>query len=135
MNGFVIFGYYGRGNLGDETNLRELVALIRSINPQSDITVISATPEQTAHHLQVRAVGKYNLIDICFAICHTDALIGGGGSLFQDRTSLRSLIYYSTLVLLAKIFRVRILMYGQGIGPLHSPIGRVITGWTCQWLI
>ena len=30
LNGFVIFGYYGYGNLGDETNLRELVALIRS---------------------------------------------------------------------------------------------------------
>jgi polysaccharide pyruvyl transferase CsaB len=129
MNGFVIFGYYGRGNLGDETNLRELVSLIRGINRQADITVISSAPEQTAHNLKVTAVGKNNLIDICFAIKHADALIGGGGSLFQDCTSLRSLIYYSILVLWAKISKVTVLMYGQGIGPLHSRIGRVIAGW------
>jgi polysaccharide pyruvyl transferase CsaB len=76
----------------------------------------------------VRAVGKYHLIDICFAISHADILIGGGGSLFQDCTSIRSLIYYSTVVLLAKMFKLRILMYGQGIGPLHSLIGRLIAG-------
>jgi polysaccharide pyruvyl transferase CsaB len=129
MNGFVIFGYYGRGNLGDETNLRELVAVIRRINQQADITVISANPEQTARKFQVNAVAKFNLIDIVFAIWHADALIGGGGSLFQDRTSLRSLLYYSLIILLAKISRLRILMYGQGMGPLRSFIGRILSGW------
>jgi polysaccharide pyruvyl transferase CsaB len=129
MNGFVIFGYYGRGNLGDETNLRELIALIRSVNPQADLTVISATPEQTARRYKVIAAGKFHFVDICFAIVHSDLLIGGGGSLFQDRTSLRSLAYYSFLVLLAKLCRKRILMYGQGIGPLRSFIGRTLSGW------
>jgi polysaccharide pyruvyl transferase CsaB len=129
MNGFVIFGYYGRGNLGDETNLRELVAFIRRVKPDADITVISADPEQTAQRYQVTAVGKFHLIDICYALWHADILIGGGGSLFQDRTSLRSLVYYSSLVLLAKISRLRILMYGQGIGPLRSFLGRAISGW------
>jgi polysaccharide pyruvyl transferase CsaB len=129
MNEFVIFGYYGCGNLGDETNLRELVALIRSINPEAVITVVSAAPEQTARRYKVNAVGKFHFIDICFAIWHANLLIGGGGSLFQDRTSLRSLAYYSVLVLLAKLSHKRILMYGQGIGPLRSFIGRIISGW------
>jgi hypothetical protein len=46
-----------------------------------------------------------------------------------DRTCLRSLVYYSSLVLLAKISRLRILMYGQGIGPLRSFLGRAVSGW------
>lgn len=129
MNGFVILGYYGRGNLGDETNLRELVALIRSEQPDAEITVISAAPEETALAYQVESIGKYSFIDIFLAIREADVLIGGGGSLFQDRTSLRSLIYYCALVLMAKLSKVRILMYGQGIGPLRSRIGRILAGW------
>jgi polysaccharide pyruvyl transferase CsaB len=129
MNRFVIFGYYGRGNLGDETNLRELTVLIRGTNPQTEITVISATPEQTARRYHVNAVGKFQLVDICYAVWHAEALIAGGGSLFQDRTSLRSLAYYSFLVLLAKIGHVQVLMYGQGIGPIRSFLGRVISSW------
>ena len=127
MDGFVIFGYYGRGNLGDETNLRELVSFIRGTNLRAEITVISANPSQTAHHHQVSAVGKFHLINICFALWHADILIGGGGSLFQDRTSLRSLGYYSLLVLLAKIFHKQVYMYGQGVGPIRSWWGRVIS--------
>jgi polysaccharide pyruvyl transferase CsaB len=128
MNGFVIFGYYGRGNLGDETNLRELIAFIRGTNPLAEITVISADPDQTSRRYRANAVGKFQFVDICFAICHSDGLIGGGGSLFQDRTSLRSLLYYSFLVLLAKIFRKQVYMYGQGVGPIRSWAGRIISG-------
>ncbi|HBF37632.1 MAG TPA: polysaccharide pyruvyl transferase CsaB [Firmicutes bacterium] len=127
MNGFVIFGYYGRGNLGDETNLRELVAVIRATNPEAKITVISANPVQTTHRYHVNAVAKVYFVDIAFAIWHADALIGGGGSLFQDKTSLRSLLYYSFLVLLAKLLHKRIMMYGQGIGPIRSRVGRIIS--------
>ncbi len=128
MNGFTIFGYYGRGNLGDETNLRELLSFIRGLNPLAEITVISANPSWTSQRYGVKAVGKFHFIHIGFAIWHTDGLIGGGGSLFQDRTSLRSLLYYSFLVLLAKFFHKPVCMYGQGIGPIRSFVGRVISG-------
>lgn len=128
MNGFVIFGYYGQGNLGDETNLRQLVTWIKENNPKASVTVISANPEQTGKNLKVKSVGKFHWPDIICAIQRSDLLIGGGGSLFQDRTSLRSLIYYSSLVFIAKLYRVPIVMYGQGIGPLRSFIGRLIAG-------
>ncbi len=129
MKGFVIFGYYGCGNIGDETNLRELVSYIRLLNRKADITVITATPEETEKKLKVSAVGKFHFFDIILSLREADLLIGGGGSLFQDRTSLRSLFYYSTLVCLAKLLKVRIMMYGQGIGPLRSKIGKLLAGW------
>lgn len=128
MNGVVIFGYYGRGNLGDETNLGQLVTLLKEANPRILITVISALPTETAQNLKVEAVGKLKFLDIYFAFKKAELLIGGGGSLFQDQTSLRSLFYYCTLVVLAKFCGLKIFMYGQGIGPIRSKIGRLIAG-------
>jgi polysaccharide pyruvyl transferase CsaB len=128
MKAVIIFGYYGRGNLGDETNLEQLVTFIRTVNPELPITVISANPLITSTVLGVAAVGKTDLKGIINSYREAGMLIGGGGNLFQDCTSLRSLIYYSFLVLLAKAFQLRVALYGQGIGPLHTAIGRILAG-------
>jgi len=53
--------------------------------------------------------------------------VGGGGSIFQDGTSKRSLLYYLTLLQLAWRRRAIILLTGQGIGPLSS-WGRKVAG-------
>lgn len=124
----VIFGYFGRGNLGDETNLSNLIKLLREIDLGIGITVISAAPAATAQELGVTAVGKYDLRRIYKAVQGANLLIGGGGSLFQDRSSLRSLIYYSALVLFAKYLKVKVFLFGQGIGPLRSKLGKWIAG-------
>lgn len=126
MKRVVIFGYFGCGNLGDETSLKQLVGFIRAIDPHCKITVISASPGLTATNLGVQAVGKLDLTGIWKAFQAADLLIGGGGSLFQDRTSLRSLIYYAALIRLGKLCRLKIFLYGQGIGPIRTRLGRFI---------
>ena len=126
MKRIVIFGYFGCGNLGDETSLRQLVGFIKATDPRCEVTVISASPQQTAENLKVQAVGKLDLPGIWRAFRNADLLIGGGGSLFQDRTSLRSLLYYTTLVLLGKLCRLKIFLYGQGIGPIRTRLGQFI---------
>jgi polysaccharide pyruvyl transferase CsaB len=130
MNGVVIFGYYGRGNLGDETNLSQLVALLKEANPRISITVISALPTETSQNLKVEAIGKFSIFKIYLAMKKAELLIGGGGSLFQDATSLRSLFYYCGLVFLAKYSKIKIFLYGQGIGPIRSKVGRIIANWS-----
>jgi polysaccharide pyruvyl transferase CsaB len=122
----VIFGYFGRGNIGDESNLAQLIGLLREIDPTVRLTVISASPGATANEYGVAAIGKYDLRLICQTLREADFLIGGGGALFQDRTSLRSLGYYSFLVMLAKYLRLKVFLYGQGIGPLRSKLGRYL---------
>lgn len=129
MQYVVIFGYFGCGNLGDETNLGELVTFLRQINPQLRITVISAAPSLTAKNLGVASIGKYDLRGIARIFRKADLLIGGGGSLFQDRSSLRSLFYYTSLVFLAGRYRLKIFLYGQGIGPLSSRAGKLMARW------
>lgn len=126
MSEAVVFGYFGNGSLGDETNLRELVSFIKREFPAWKITVISRTPKQTEERYQVTGVGWLDLRRIGIAFKRADLLIGGGGSLLQDRTSLASLGYYVGLLFAAKSYRLKVLLYGQGIGPVNSPIGRYL---------
>jgi polysaccharide pyruvyl transferase CsaB len=120
----VIFGYFGCGNIGDETNLSHLITLLREMDPRIGITVVSACPEETGRALQVATVGKWDFRGINRAFQAANLLISGGGALFQDRTSFRSLLYYSALVLWAKFLKIKVFLYGQGIGPLKSRPGR-----------
>lgn len=128
MKQILIFGYLGYGNLGDETNLKHLIELLRGFDQKINITVISAAPDRTSSQYPVKAVGKYNFLGIIRALSGADLLIGNSGSLFQDLTSKRSLCYYSFLIIAAKLFKVKVFLYGQGIGPLRSRIGKFLAG-------
>lgn len=128
MKNIVIFGYFGHGNLGDETNLQQLVEVLRDLVPEVKITAISAVPELTAQEHQVNGVGKLDVLGIIRALAEADLLIGNGGSHFQDITSKRSLFYYSALIIIAKLLKVKIFLYGQGIGPIKSRIGKFLAG-------
>jgi polysaccharide pyruvyl transferase CsaB len=129
INRILIFGYFGCGNPGDETNLSQLVDWIREIDPQIQLTVISAKPAQTAQNYRVAAVYKFNFFSVIGAIRRADLVIGGGGSLFQDLSSLRSLFYYAALVFIARIFKLTVFLYGQGVGPIRSAPGKQIARW------
>jgi polysaccharide pyruvyl transferase CsaB len=128
VKNIVIFGYFGQGNLGDETNLQQLIEALRELIPEAKITVISAVPELTAQEHQVVGVGKLNVLGIIRALVEADLLIGNAGSHFQDITSKRSLYYYSALIIIAKLLKVRIFLYGQGVGPIKSRIGKKLAG-------
>lgn len=121
-----IFGYLGFGNLGDETNLRELIRLFSRTKSKVNLSVITASPEITMKQYHVTAIHRNHFREILLKLKHTDYLIACGGTLFQDRTSLRSLIYYSLLVLAARFFHVKIFLYAQGVGPITSLPGKFI---------
>lgn len=128
MKNILVFGYFGFGNLGDETNLRQLIELLRGLDWRIKITIISGDPNGTSDAYNVAAVGKFNFFGIIQALKTANLLIGNGGSHFQDITSKRSLFYYSALIILAKLFRVKVFLYGQGIGPLRTRIGKFLAG-------
>lgn len=124
MTKVLISGYYGFNNFGDETILSVLCEHLKSIG--TDITVLSSSPNSTADKLGVNSINSFNVKDIINAIKKTDYLISGGGSLLQDVTSLKSLIYYSFIIFLAQIFRKKVIIFAQGIGPLNSIISKFV---------
>ncbi|NPV53455.1 MAG: polysaccharide pyruvyl transferase CsaB [Firmicutes bacterium] len=126
MKRFVISGYYGFANTGDEAILAAIIQHIREIEPDADFVVISADPASTRREHSVRAVARNDLPSIVRELAGADLLISGGGGLLQDATSSRSIPYYLGIVLLAKMLRVKVFFYAQGVGPIRGRLGRYL---------
>lgn len=124
----VIAGYYGYRNWGDEGSLAALLQVV----PRKATAVLSGDPVFTQQTYGVRAVPRMALRAVRQAIRDSDALILGGGSLLQDVTSLRSLLYYLALIRWGLKAHGSVLLVGQGVGPLRRPLSRWLTGATLR---
>jgi len=65
------------------------------------------------------------------AIVRADAVLSGGGGLFQNATSTRSLLYYAGIVRTAIRAGKKTMIFAQSIGPLDF-IGRAIVRVACR---
>lgn len=126
----VISGYYGFANAGDEAILSAVIAAVRRSTPCADITVLSKTPAETAATYGCGAAARFSPRAVLRAIRGCDLLISGGGSLLQDTTSTRSLLYYVSVIRLAERLRKRVMLFANGIGPISRPLNRRLVGKT-----
>ncbi len=115
-----ISGYYGFDNFGDETILRVLVENLKRFKDKPKITVFSSNPQKTSTELEVNSVKSFNLFQVITNLFKSDCLISGGGSLLQDATSAKSLIYYLGIIKLAQLLKKKTIIFAQGIGPIKS---------------
>lgn len=122
----VISGYYGFNNAGDEAMLTAILQSLRKTFDDPEITVISGNPEATAETFHVHAVPRFSISGILAALFHSDLIISGGGSLLQDVTSWKSMIYYLTIITVGVFFRKQVFLYSQGIGPVRYRAIRII---------
>ena len=133
---FVLSGYFGFKNFGDEAILSVIVNKLKEHNHR--ITVISSNPKYTMSKFKhIRCVHTFKFQDIIGAIAKSDYLISGGGSLLQDITSFKSLIYYLLIIFIATILGKKVIIFAQGIGPIKNPIGKFITKYllrTCTYV-
>ena len=60
MSNVVISGYYGSRNAGDEAMLAAMVEVLSDLDPNLNITVISADPADTRERHQVNSIGWQN---------------------------------------------------------------------------
>jgi len=128
MHRILISGYYGFGNVGDESILTSIVDNLKSVDRDIEITVLSANPSLTEARHDVRAVDRKNFFEIYLSIKHCDLFISGGGGLLQDVTSEKSIRYYLGLVVIAKYLNKKVMIYGQGIGPINKTTNKKLTG-------
>ena len=87
-----VSGYYGYGNFGDEAILGVLIDYLFRTNAET--TVFSNNPELTSAQYGIKSVKNFDILSVMKVISESDILISGGGSLLQDVTSLKSLLYY-----------------------------------------
>jgi len=128
----VISGYYGFGNLGDEAVLFSMLQSLRREIPGLEITVLSNDPPAIARDYGVVAVNRWNTRQVADALLRGELLISGGGSLLQDVTGGKSLLYYLGVIWLARLLRRPVMYYAQGIGPVNTAAGRRLVGLTTR---
>lgn len=113
-----VSGYYGYGNLGDDAILHAIARQLYSPERPVRLTVLSRHPGETEQQYCLPAVQRFSPWGVWRTLKRSDVLISGGGSLLQDKTSTRSLLYYLAVIRLAKLMKKPVFLYANGIGPL-----------------
>lgn len=120
----VISGYYGYGNAGDDSLLTAILDTLHDAAPDLSVTVLTSHTAQMRKRFGVRCIGRYRYFAVVRELRHAKLFLSGGGSLLQDVTSSRSLLYYTMMIGLAKRLGCRVCIYASGIGPLQSDKSR-----------
>jgi len=134
---FVVAGWYGAGNLGDEAVLTCTIDAIRETGLDTEITAVSVNPSYTEKRHKCRAVDRGNVGDMDKAVRESDVVMLGGGGLFQDYQQIvpamllenpcSGVTSFAAVPLLAKIYGKPLFYYAQGVGPLFSEESMLFT--------
>lgn len=116
----MISGYYGYKNMGDDC----LLSAILDALEDADVTVLSRTPDETRLEYGVRSIWRFNAWKIMKQMKQGGVLINGGGSILQDVTSTKSILYYLQVIKMARFFRMKVMVYANGIGPVSAKANR-----------
>lgn len=116
----IISGYYGFDNLGDDSVLFSIINSLRAIDSTLNITVLCKNPKRLARAYGVTCIHRLRFFKIRRAMKKARLLISGGGSLLQNATSTKSLLYYAAVIKLAKRHGLPVMLYANGIGPVHG---------------
>ncbi|SDF03366.1 polysaccharide pyruvyl transferase CsaB [Thermus arciformis] len=111
-----VAGYYGFKNAGDEAILEAIARELKARGHR--VVALSGDPKGTREEHGVAAFHRLNPL----ALLRADLWLLGGGGLLQDATSALSLTYYLSVLRLARLFRKRVVVFNQSLGPL-SPWG------------
>ena len=122
--GAIICGAYGKGNAGDDAILMCMIRQLRQQDPDLPITVMTRDPRQTAVLTGVSTVHIFDILSARRIMKRSSLYISGGGSLIQNVTSNRSLLYYLFSIRQARRAGCSVMMYGCGIGPVNGEENR-----------
>lgn len=127
-------GYFGFGNFGDDAILYCMAKQFKEMRPDAALSVLTQNAEHTGwlydadtkQSFDVKTYRRMNPADIFAAIKNCDLFISGGGGLFQDTTSAKSVAYYAGLIHLALRLKKKVMIFSQGLGPLNKPFSQKI---------
>ena len=123
----IISGYYGFGNMGDDSILDILAEHLAEAMPGVRITALTRRPKAASERYGVRCIGRMRILSIIREMRRSRLLISGGGSLFQDSTSSKSLKYYSFIINLARRMGMKTYIYANGVGDIGYESNRKLT--------
>jgi polysaccharide pyruvyl transferase CsaB len=123
-----LLGYYGFGNLGDELLLEAFLGLLLDAGVSRErVLVFSSNPARTGATFSVPAADRWAPGSLWSNLRLSSTLLFGGGGLFQDATSLRSVIYYSGAAFASRAARCVPWAFGQSLGPFRTETGNFLS--------
>ncbi len=115
----LLFGYYGYSNLGDDALLR--ASILRAKRDFGDsVGAFSHRKRKSKKDFCIPCFSRKNPFSLVYRISHCERLIFGGGTLLQNATSTRSLIFYIFVLRLAQFLKKDTLLYANGIGKIKQ---------------
>lgn len=124
----ILSGYYGFGNMGDESLLSVISASLAKECPGVRITALTRNPSKDSVRTGLRCVNRMHFPAVWREMGRGRLFLSGGGSLLQDATSGKSLQYYAALLQLAGKRGMKTFVYANGIGPILNEKHRVYAG-------
>jgi len=140
---YLISGYYGEKNAGDEAILAGILQEIGRRDPDAGYIVLSFDPDDTelrhGHGRELAAVStSLRSPGLLRTVMQgADLLISGGGSFLHEADfelhgrsflfregKLRPVPYFLSVILLARAQGLPVMWYAQGLGPLHTRAAR-----------
>jgi len=119
MEKILIGGYFGFGNIGDEAILLSEIYFLKNENFKPIILT-----HKGLKILNEDTINRYNFIEIYKRRKEFKIFILGGGGLFQDKTSFRSLLYYIFLIKFMKFLKKKVIILNVGVGPILRKISK-----------
>ncbi len=120
-------GYYGFGNLGDESLLDIITRSLAETIPDVKLAVLTKSPAADRERTGLASVSRFNILSVYRTLSRTGVLISGGGSLLQDSTSRRSLGYYAGVMKMAEKAGAKVCVLANGIGPVNYESNKRLT--------
>ena len=124
--GVCLCGYYGYENTGDDTLLDRAILRARQSFGNLPICALAHSKNRARYRFGIPCFNRYNILSVIRVIGRSRVLVFGGGTLFQDSTSLRSMLYYSSVACLALLFGKRVELWGNGFSKPKYATSRLL---------
>jgi polysaccharide pyruvyl transferase CsaB len=119
MEKVVLGGYFGFGNIGDEAILLSEINFLKKDGYEPIVLT-----NRGIKVFECESINRYNFFKIFLKKREFNKFILGGGGLFQDKTSFRSLIYYIFLIYFMKLLKKKVILFNVGIGPIKRSLSK-----------
>lgn len=122
----VLCGYYGYGNTGDECLMHAAIERAQRKHPDHTVSLLLSRRARRTPPLGVSVLWRSRPLSIMLALRRADRFVLGGGTLLQDRSSLRSLLYYAALLAVAHRGGARCELWANGLSTPRTRLGKPI---------
>jgi len=126
MKKVFLCGYYGFKNIGDEALLSAISKIIKESSNEIELEALSYNVKYTESMFGIKGFSRNSLVRLIIKIFQSDYIVFGGGSLLQDVTSSKSLLYYLGIIFWGKICNKPVALIGNGFGPVNKPINKFL---------